>query len=535
MTTHHRSSLGKICLVFSFFLLINVISAGGHFDWRDGVETFVVTESMVIKNSAKLHADVPSIKELYGKIYEQQNLTSKPQPYYAPRSLLLSAIAVPFYYAATISPLSVSPILVVGLLVNSVIITLISLIIFFFSLEIYGSRRIAFILSLIFNVCSFIWPYNTSMYPQPLQALLMIAPAYFIYKSLHLYPSFICNYFRPRNNNNDINNHKRKAVIFATVGGILLGLSVFAHPSSAIVIPGFVAYSVISTLRQSKKTLIAFLVSLATVLVFMALINYWRFGSFTEFGYYEYGSISVHGGWEGLLGLWVSPGFGILFFFPVVILFPFALKNMFNNKENRNIAFLVVYIIIVNWLFVGTLSYDEPVSWSGAFAWGPRYMIPLLPFIVLSSGSLLTHLKRGDLYILKLSAIILLCASGFVVNLIGKLVWVSYVANYIWERLELQRLATNYWNIVAWNPYYSPIFLHFKVLMDNNFVSQIQPIEYFATVNHYVNYGLIPCHYDLYIFCKFGIVPFLILSGVAIVLGTAIVFRVNRKDVIVNP
>ena len=99
------------------------------------------------------------------------------------------------------------------------------------------------------------------------------------------------------------------------------------------------------------------------------------------------GSISVHGGWEGLLGLWVSPGFGILFYFPVVILLPFALKSMINNKENRNIVFLVFYIIIVNWLFVGKLSDDEPVSWSGAFAWGPRYIIPLLPFIVLSSGT----------------------------------------------------------------------------------------------------------------------------------------------------
>lgn len=533
MTIHHRSSIGQICLVFSFFLLINIISAGGHFDWRDGVETFVVTESMVIKNSAKLHADVPSIKELYGKIYEQHNLTSMPQPYYASRSLLLSAIAVPFYYAASISPLSVSPILAVGLFVNSVIITLISLIIFFFSLEIYGSRRIAFILSLIFNVCSFIWPYNTSLYPQPLQALLMIAPAYFIYKSLHLYPSFICNYSRPRNKINNNNNHKRKALILASIAGILLGLSVFAHPSSAIVIPGFIAYSVISTLRQSKKTLVAFLVSLFTVLFFMALVNYWRFGYFTEFGYYEYGSISVHGGWEGLLGLWVSPGFGILFYFPIVILLPFALKSMINNKENRNIVFLVFYIIIVNWLFVGTLSYDEPVSWSGAFAWGPRYMIPLLPFIVLSSGSLLTHLKRGDLYLVKLSAIILLCTTGFAVNLLGKLVWVSYVANYIWERLELQRFATNYWNIVAWNPYYSPITLHLKVLMDSNFVSQLQPIDYLGTVNHYVNYGLIPCHYDLYIFCKFGIVPILILSVVAIVLG-AIIFRANGKDVILN-
>ena len=154
-----------------------------------------------------------------------------PPPYYAPRSLLLSAIAVPFLLCASTSPLSVSPILAVGLFVNSVIITLISLIIFFFSLEIYGSRRIAFISSLIFNVCSFIWPYNTSLYPQPLQALLMIAPAYLIYKSLHLYPSFICNYSWPRKKPNKNNNHKRKALILATIAGILLGLSVFAHPS----------------------------------------------------------------------------------------------------------------------------------------------------------------------------------------------------------------------------------------------------------------------------------------------------------------
>lgn len=60
-------------------------------------------------------------------------------------------------------------------------------------------------------------------------------------------------------------------------------------------------------------------------------------------------------------------------------------------------------------------------------------------------------------------------------------------------------------------------------------------MEYFATVNHYVNYGLIPCHYDLYILCTFGILPSLILSGGgAIVLGTAIIFRFNRKAVIVN-
>jgi hypothetical protein len=529
MVFHNKISNGLIFLVFFFFLLINILSAGGHFDWRDGVETFVVTESMVIKNSAKSHADIPSVKELYGKTYDQHNITSGPQPFYGPRSLLLSAIAVPFYLAAT-TVFSISPILATGLFLNSVIIALVSLVVFLFSLKMHGSKRIAFILSLIFNVCSFVWPYNTSLYPQPLQALLIFTATYFIYISLHSYPSFICYYTRLRTKVDKIPVGERRALFFAMVGGILLGFSVFAHPSSAIVIPGFIVYFIYSTIRRSKKVLVSFLLSLTTVLFFMAVVNFVRFGSIWEFGYYGYGTLNVHGGWEGLLGLWISPGHGLLFYFPIVVLLPFALKKMSRDKENRRIAFLIIYITIVNWLFVGTLNYDEPISWSGAFAWGPRYMILLLPFFVLSLGSLLTRLKIGNLYVLKLSAILLLCVSGFAVNLIGKLVWVSYVANYIWEYYKLQMLFPNYWSIVTWNPFLSTILLHYRVLMDSDFVSQIKPSYYSGTVNHYVNYGLIPCSYDLYIYCKFGILPFLGLSGIAIFLGTIILWVKKRDD-----
>ena len=181
------------------------------------------------------------------------------------------------------------------------------------------------------------------------------------------------------------------------VGGILLGFSVFAHPSSVIVIPGFIMYFIYSTPRRSKKVLVSFLYWLAAVLFFMGLVNFWRFGSFSEFGYYGYGSLFVHGGWEGLIGLWVSPGHGLLFYFPIVILLPFALKRMSRYKENRRVAFLIIYITAVNWLFVGTLSYDEPISWSGAFAWGPRYMILLLPFFVLSLGRLVNMFERRQI------------------------------------------------------------------------------------------------------------------------------------------
>jgi hypothetical protein len=514
-----------ILLVFTFFLLINLVSTGAHFDWNDGVSTFVVTESMVLRNSVMLHSDVPSVKELYGKTYTQQNSSSIPVPFYAQRSLLLSAIAVPFYYAAI--AFSVSPILLVAFFVNSLIIALTSLVIFCFSLDLCASRRIAFILSLIFNVCSFVWPYNTSLYPQPLQALCIIASTFFIYKSLHSSSSFICSYTIAKNKNNKGNTNNKKGIYFAGLGGLLLGLSVFAHPSSIIVIPGFIAYSILSMGQRNKKSLSSFLITLSIVLFFISIVNYLRFGSFTEFGYFWYGSLYVHSGWEGLLGLWISPGFGIIFYFPIVVLLPIALKYMY--KENRWLFFLIVYIIVVNWLFVGTLSYDEPISWSGAFAWGPRYLIPVLPFIAIALGTLFVHLKKDSkrirLLLLKLP-IILLCTAGFVINLTGKLVWVSYVFTYMWERLVIWQLASNYWDLLTWDLVYSPIVLHMRVLVED-FVSSIQPEYYYATFWHWVTYGLAPCSYDLYIFCKFGIIPILILFGVLVI---EVILMIGIKD-----
>jgi hypothetical protein len=43
----------SIFLVFTFFLIVNLASTGAHIDGTDGVETFLVTEGMALKNSAK--------------------------------------------------------------------------------------------------------------------------------------------------------------------------------------------------------------------------------------------------------------------------------------------------------------------------------------------------------------------------------------------------------------------------------------------------------------------------------------------------
>jgi hypothetical protein len=519
---------GLIFSVFFFFLIINLASTGGHTDMWDGMVTFLLTESMATKQSAKLHPDIPTISNSQpGDAartminYEVQNYmivtgryadwiqqSMALEPIYSSRSLLLPAISVPFYYTAL--AISLQPILVIPLFVNSFIIALTSLVIFCLSLEIYNSRKIAFILSLIFTGCSFILPYNTSLFPQPLQALLITTAAFFIIKSLHFHPSFICNYTR-----SEINKSK-KAPYFAGVGGLFLGLSVFAHPTSIIVIPGFIVYSIFS-MRYNKRSVISFLLVLSVALLFTGIVNYLRFGSFTEFGYGSYfGTLSYNAGWTGLPGILASPGKGLLFYFPIVIFLPLALKYMY--RENRWLFFLIIYVIFVHWVYFGTLDDTESRFWSGAIAWGPRYLVPILPFITLAFGSLLTRFKRSRL-LLKVPLVVLIVV-GFTVNLPGILVWSEYGTIYAWDKEELAKVPDSL-GVIAWNPIHSPIILHIKALMDD-YVHNIYAEQYLHTSWHYISYGLAPCSYDLYIFCKFGIIPVLALMAIDIFLALKI-------------
>jgi hypothetical protein len=493
--------------LFAFFLIINIISSGGHFDWSDGVLTFLVSESMVLKHSAKLHPDIPSISSFYGPTEDEVRSRS---PYYTHRPIMLAAVAVPFYYAAIAS--SLDPIELIGIFVNSLIITLIALVIFCFSFDLFKSRLVAFTLSLVFIGCSFVLPYNTTFFPQPLQGLCLIAGAYFLYISkrrndLRAYESENAKegLFIPRQ------------ICFAGLAGLFLGLSVFAHPTSVIFIPGFIAYSLFFSKYRIKTVFIVFLIVLGVVLFFVGIINFLKFGSFTEFGYGWMGAWStLNTGFEGLIGLWVSPGVGLVFFFPIVILLPLALKTFY--RSNTGLFFLTVYALMITWVYFGTLWYLGPywqtITWSGGLAWGPRYLIPLLPFLVIPFGSLIVNLQSHNKKTLLKVLIVSLCVAGFLINLPGSLVWIYNNWDYVFMRQELSNYDEIY-NTLTWDPYYSPIFLSAKILLEN-YASNLKPGEYQSSASFfYITYGLSPCPYDTYIYCKFGAIPTLALGTAA--------------------
>jgi hypothetical protein len=84
-------------------------------------------------------------------------------------------------------------------------------------------------------------------------------------------------------------------------------------------------------------------------------------------------------------------------------------------------------------------------------------------------------------------------------------------------------------DIMTWNRYYSPIILHTKALM-TDFVSDIEPEKYRDTSWYWATYGLAPCSYDVYIFCKFGIVPIIFLSAVIVVIAILIMMEISKSN-----
>src|SRR5262245_4790543 len=79
--------------------------------------------------------------------------------------------------------------------------------------------------------------------------------------------------------------------------------------------------------------------------------------------------------WEGLLGVTVSPGSGLLWFAPgIVLAVPWLVHAV--RRGERALPALVAALLVT----VGIPHVLIP-SWYGAWSYGPRYLLPLIPFL----------------------------------------------------------------------------------------------------------------------------------------------------------
>jgi len=507
-------------------------SSGGHPDASDGKGFFLLTENLVKHHSFILQPDVVPVPGLsmYRFFSSQHSLRNggiglQPNAKLTPTATnagpLLPLIGVPFDIIA--DAIHYSTVKFTSYFVNSLILALMSTVVFAFASEFYRSRKIGFVLSLVAGVGSFVWPYISSYLEQPLSALVLVTCLYFL---------FIASSNTQTTQHEKVNYaHNRRIIKYSPIlAGLFLGLQSLTHPGTIMVVPG-IAIIAAYVLRKEKGKVLQFFLPFFCLFALQLYFNEMRFGSITEFGYgFQVGgghaaATYAHIYTEGLYGLLVSPGFGLMVYFPLIILFPLAVYYLWKYNKVFCIAFLYVFFSI--WVFYGTL---KDVLWIGLGCWGPRYMIPVIPVLAIASGSVLKAVfptmtdngivestessslssKISPAYFKDILKVLftMLALSGFIVNLLGVLVWYQLGFGYGWGVLHV---AGDHPMDFAWNPKYVPVLLHWKVLTTDWWKS-VSPVYG----------GWNTCIPDNFIYCNFGILPSLAIVFASLSAGCAI-------------
>ncbi|MEW5980594.1 MAG: hypothetical protein AB1898_32845 [Acidobacteriota bacterium] len=229
--------------------------------------------------------------------------------------------------------------------------------------------KTAAILSLLLAFCTQFWPESKSPFDHGLETLFSLSSVYWAYR--------YCCGRRPRD------------LMFS---GAFLGLAttikvVALLMSAPIGLMLIISSSPKGSERSLKSTacdLPWFALGAAPFLLIDLWTNFARFGSPFSTGYSkwaEYHQVSLFSFplWKGLLGLLVSPGKGLLVYCPLVLAGLLCFRDFF--RWRKELAIAVACAIVLYLSLFGTY-----IAWHGDFAWGPRYLTFLLPYLILPLG-----------------------------------------------------------------------------------------------------------------------------------------------------
>jgi len=161
---------------------------------------------------------------------------------------------------------------------------------------------------------------------------------------------------------------------------------------------------------------------------------------------------------EGLWGLLFSAGKSIFLFTPLLLILIFFWFKL-NKKLLPEIGAALVLFFTYLWVIGTYLGGINFLVWPGDSSWGPRYMLPVLPLLLILVSYIYTKLNLKQ----KLFIFLPLAVVGLGINLLGILlpyqIRYRYVPAGTWIG-EVEFKASDYGNFI---PRYSPVFNMSKI------------------------------------------------------------------------
>jgi hypothetical protein len=335
--TLQRRALATTLFLFALYWL----TASGAFHSIDEHAVFAVSRNLVLHgewNQSTLFWDVPYIDQALIGTTGDGELYAK----YGIGHSLVVALAVALGWLIPGAKLATT-----AMLTGSVATALTGGFLVLAAGRLGYSERVGVTLGLIFGGATFAWVYAKTMFSEPLVALGLIVVVWLLLggmKSLRL-----------------------------LVAGSVLGMTIAIRPASILVVPLFILPLWTTEVKLLIRRLIAFGLPQAICVAALLAFNLWRFNDPLQFGYSERfdGSLLT-----GLTGFLFSLDRSIFIFAPPLVALFWSVPTFMRRHTRWGITLLAIPLLS---LFIYSLW---PVFWGGP-VWGPRYLLPVLPLLML--------------------------------------------------------------------------------------------------------------------------------------------------------
>ena len=298
-----------------------------------------------------------------------------------------------------------------------------------------ASRRAAIALALVYGLGTMAWPHAKTFFSEPLTTTMVLAATWLALRAARDHSLRLC-----------------------AAAGAAAGAALFARSTAGLFLPVLGVYLLAAfwagrDLRRPLAAGTAFTAGAVPLLALLGASNWWRFGSPTSFGPksipLDYPIL------EGLYGLFLSPGKSLFLYAPAALVGLAAVP--FSPSGRRRDVALVTAVGLVNALFFARF-----LQWHGDHAWGPRYLIMSVPFLILPVAPLLGRIKWRR-------ALLAAGAVGFGTAALGTAMYFNQYFHIV-ERalppLEIGPAGPTYWESMHYDPYWSPVAGHLRALPD---------------------------------------------------------------------
>jgi 4-amino-4-deoxy-L-arabinose transferase-like glycosyltransferase len=243
-------------------------------------------------------------------------------------------------------------------LVNPLLGAGIVCLLFFFSLQLTKNKTAAAGVAATAALCSILWPYTHLLFDATPTAFLLLLAFYALWRA----------------------QQRLATSMLFLASAALAGAMVFRVDSVLATIVGTIWFvTLVWRLRgwELLRAIAAWAIPLALALAVTGWYNWARFGSVFDDGHrHDPNTVTSTPIWYGFLGQLISPGKGLLIFVPPILIAIFGWRAL--AKRSRPLLYTVISLPLLYALVEGRY-----LNWSGNEAWGPRFLLPCVPLLLL--------------------------------------------------------------------------------------------------------------------------------------------------------